>query len=564
MWNEKGKDVAKLPKVCGADIELGNFFLGAEEPAGTGREASRALLREIEGLPLPSPNQACGFGLTGPDQYGRMELGNCEYPAWSATQGSAATYAQFDPQDWGRKFLPSNGGCVYIDLDHLEICLPEIISAWDWVGAYRAMIITARHALREANRLQESNRRIQVLINNSDGRGNSYGGHLNFLITRRAWDNLFLRKMHHLLFLATYQVSSIIFAGQGKVGSENGASPAAYQLSQRADFCQTLFGPQTTFDRPIVNSRDESLCGKNQTNPTECARLHVIFFDSNLAQGACLLKVGVTQIILAMIEAEYINPNLLLDDPVEALTCFSHDPTLKARALTVGGKYLSALELQSLFLEDALRFVSVGGCDGIVPRAGEILHLWEDTLQKLRNREFAALSRRIDWVLKLQIIARALEQQPELSWNSPQILYLDQLYSSLEDSEGLFWTYERNGFVERVVSENQINRFLNNPPEDTRAYARAMLLRYANPEEVDGVDWDSVSFRIRRENYWPNRRTVDLEHPLGHTRNKVEACFRNAESLEEVLDAFDSMEHRSRVQGSTASALQHGGSVVTH
>jgi len=105
MRKAKGsKSAANLPKMCGADIELGNFYLGAEEPAGTGREASRALLREIDGLPLPSLNQVCGTGITGPDQYGHLEIGNWGYPAWSAPQGGAISYGQFNPQDWGRKF----------------------------------------------------------------------------------------------------------------------------------------------------------------------------------------------------------------------------------------------------------------------------------------------------------------------------------------------------------------------------------------------------------------------------------------------------------------------------
>ncbi len=41
-----------LPKLCGADIELGNFIAGTDKAGGTGYEASRALLAEIEGLPI--------------------------------------------------------------------------------------------------------------------------------------------------------------------------------------------------------------------------------------------------------------------------------------------------------------------------------------------------------------------------------------------------------------------------------------------------------------------------------------------------------------------------------
>src|SRR5437016_1224173 len=100
----------RVPKLCGADIELGNFILGLERVSGTGREASRALLREIE---VPYADRG-GYG-------GRLV---------SSAGGYQVAY---DPQDWGRKYLSSNGGCFYIDLDHLECCLPEVLSAYDHV-----------------------------------------------------------------------------------------------------------------------------------------------------------------------------------------------------------------------------------------------------------------------------------------------------------------------------------------------------------------------------------------------------------------------------------------------
>jgi hypothetical protein len=58
---------------------------------------------------------------------------------------------------------PPMAAASYIDLDHLELCLSET---------------------------------IQVLVNNSDGHAHSYGSHLNFLVTRGAWDNI-RRKPHY-------------------------------------------------------------------------------------------------------------------------------------------------------------------------------------------------------------------------------------------------------------------------------------------------------------------------------------------------------------------------------
>jgi proteasome accessory factor A len=521
-----------VPKLCGADVELGNFILGLNGKGRTGFEASRLLLREIDGLPRASMlrSRVC-------------ECAECRGKRRESKSEDKSS--GFNPQDWGRKFLPSNGGCVYIDLDHLEICLPEVMSAYDHVAAWRAMLEVARRALRLANAKLPPELKIQVLVNNSDGGGNSYGSHLNFLVTRRAWENIFNRRIHYLLYLASYQVSSIIFTGQGKVGSENGAPPVAFQLSQRADFFETLMGTQTTFNRPIVNSRDEAHCGReSRWRPGPCAanemaRLHVIFFDSTLAEVASLLKVGVMQIILAMIEAERVNTGLILDDPVEAVVRWSHDLTFKSQAQTMSGRKLTAVELQLLFLEEAKRFVDSGRADGLVPRASEILALWEDTLVKLGEGDHAALARRLDWALKLSILEQAMHDRPGLDWDNPQIKYLDHLYSSLDYREGLYWAYERGGFVERVIGDELPEYFLNNPPEDTRAWARAMLLRRADAEAIEDVDWDGIKFRLQGRRPSFVMRTIEMANPLAFTKEMAGPLFEQAETLEDLLDGLE-------------------------
>jgi proteasome accessory factor A len=514
---------ARLPKLCGADVELGNFVLGLERPGGTGPEASRALLAEIDGVP-DARRHSCQYSL--------------------ATGGGAPFGARVvagNPQDWGRKYLLSNGGCAYIDLDHLELCIPEVLGAHDHVAAWHAMLRVAREALAAANARLPPGLRIQALVNNSDGRSNSYGSHLNFLLTRQAWDDLFHRKLHHMLYLAAYQVSSIVFTGQGKVGAENGAPPVGFQLSQRADFFETLVGTQTTHRRPIVNSRDEPLSGTSATSAAdEMARLHSIFFDNTLCQGAGLLKVGVMQIVLAMIEAGRMNPAVILDEPLDAVVRWSHDPTLRARARLASGQELTAVEVQQVFLEDAREFVATGGCEGIVPRAAEILALWEDTLAKLAAGDLAALAPRLDWVLKLGILRRAMDRHPALGWESPQVRHLDQLYASLDPAEGLHWALARGGHVERVVPEAAVERFVHEPPEDTRAWGRTMLLRAAGRSRVDDADWDSLRLRLERpDGYWPSYRTVELADPLGFTRAATEQIFAEAETFEEVLEALD-------------------------
>ena len=558
-----------LPKVIGYDAEVGNFISGQDGDRDTAKEASRAIIREIRGHAGRDRGRLADCGCDECESDRRAAQRNASRGYYSTVERDGTVTVYVGPGAYGdalhgdavngeagdrdegvrdhdRIFLPENGGCVYIDLDHVELCLPETLSAFDYVACWHAALRILRRALDSANLKLSGGERIHVLVNNSDGEGHSYGSHLNLLISERTRQNIFERRMQYLLYLAAYQVSSIIFTGQGKVSCEEGARDVDYQLSQRADFFEQIVGPQTTHARPIVNSRDEALCGtyEYRRRNTErdgggLARLHVIFFDSTLCQVSTLLKAGVMQIILAMIEAERVNPRLILDDPVAAVKTWSRDTDLRSKMTMCSGRRVTALELQFMFLEEAMRFAGRGGLDGIVPRAAEILDLWADTLDKLRTRDLASLSRRLDWALKLSLLEGLRHDRKDIHWKHPVMKQLDHLYSSLDPEEGLFWTFDAENVVDRVVSEADIARFVSNPPEDTRAWTRAKLLQWAGPQRTAGIDWDYVRCVVRDEFGCLQHRNVDLADPLGFTRKHSKAIFKEGAPLDAVVRALE-------------------------
>jgi proteasome accessory factor A len=524
---------------------LGNYISGLQLRNGTGREASHALIREVSGITGLStrhfencPCERCERRrdelLRAAQRAGTAGTGWGYFVnTYPVLDGMSLAKKNDDPQDHDRRYLAENGGCIYIDLNHLELCLPETRSALDHVACWHAGLRIVRRAMDAANAGQPEGRRVHVLVNNSDGSGNSYGSHLNFLVTRRCWQSIFERKMQYLLFLAAYQASSVVFAGQGKVGSENGAPDVHFQLSQRADYFEQIVGSQTTCNRPIVNSRDEPLCGdydyhRGLSDPFEGnrSRVHVIFYDNTLCHVSTLLKAGVMQIILAMIEAGFVERRLILDDPLAAVRAWSHDPGLRAKASLFSGERVSAVEMQYQFLEEATRFVSRGDCEGIVPDAQLILDTWGDTLALLEQRDVAALSRKVDWALKLTLLEGVMSEHGDLDWAHPAVKRLDHVYSSLDAGEGLYWACERDGHVERVVAEKDISRFESNPPEDTRAWARAMLIRRIGADRIEEMNWDHIRY-IEGDDYWTRRhRTIELPDPLGPGKN----CIENADS----------------------------------
>jgi len=512
-----------VPKLLGADVELGNFVEGGGGVRERGGDrAAWLLLREIDGVPsvaFRAWHVTCESG----DGRGARYRARV---AWDDDEGD-------NPQDRARRFLPGNGGCAYIDLGHLEICTPEVRSALDFVAAHHANLALARAACRAANARLPAGQRVVALANNSDGHDNSWGGHLSTLLSREAYDRVFGDVYPDLLYLAAFQVSSIVFTGQGKVGAENGRPATPYQLTQRGDFFECLVGHQTTHHRPIVNARDEDLCG-GYAGKEDLARLHVIFFDTTLAHVATYLKAGATQIVVAMIEAGAVSPRLILERPIEALTAWGHDPTLGARARLADGREVTAVEHQRLVLADARRFADAGRAD-LIPGAETILALWEDTLERLAGRDLDTLARRLDWVMKLCLLERFLARHRHLTWESPEVKRLDLLFASLDPDEGLYWGLEAAGAVDLLVGAEDIERLRREPPADTRAWSRAMLLRTLGGEATH-VDWDEV--RLGGAGDGTRAATLRLHDPTRFTRDEVTPLLGNASDRDAWVGAI--------------------------
>ncbi len=487
-----------LPILAGGDIELSNFITGSGSSGDTGMVAARLLLSRIEGYPRTERFLAL--------------------PSESGT-------------DLGRRFL-TTGDCAYIDCSKLEIALREVRSARDWVAAWEAMLRLVRRAQAEINSELPRDCRLHVHANNSDG-FNSWGSHIDLLCSRREFENIVhLTLPAHMLYLATFLSSAIVICGQGHVGASRGTPGVDFQLSQRADHINRLIGPGTMSpERSFINTRDESHAMPGQ------ARLHVIPCDSNRQQVANYLKIGTLQILVAMLEAGVLDTSLLLADPLGAVALFSRDPLLEARAETLQGRKMTALELQSSFAENAARFVETGACEGIVPEAAQIVALWSEVLLALGTG--ASLTGRLDWPLKLTILRRAMERDSSLTWQSPELRRLDHIYSSLDDQDSIYQKMLAAGAVEQVISTGEIDRAASAPPDDTRAYTRGKLLELAEPGEVVSVDWSWLRFRIRGRSYWPTYRSVHLADPLAFTRAETEPIFEAATSLENALDTFD-------------------------
>ena len=252
----------------------------------------------------------------------------------------------------------TNGARYYVDHAHPEFSTPECADALQCVLYDKAGERILARSMEAAARALPTGQGIVVYKNNSDRKGNSYGTHENYLMDRQV---PFARVVQHVM---PHFVSRQIYTGAGKVGTEassTGGVEVEFQLTQRADFFEEEVGLETTLKRPIVNTRDEP-----HADAQKYRRLHVIVGDANMAEIATFLKLGVTALVLCMIEDDWFGErDFTLETPVAALRKVSYDVSLQQPLTLAGGSTMTALEMQWEYFDLARKYAEDRGLEAL-------------------------------------------------------------------------------------------------------------------------------------------------------------------------------------------------------
>jgi proteasome accessory factor A len=234
--------------------------------------------------------------------------------------------------------------------------------------------------------------------------------------------------------------------------------------------------------------------------------------------------------ILSMIEDGAISKDLSLRDPVRSIREVSHDLTLERELTMDDGSIRTALQVQSDFLEMALAYTSSRSLD---PVQKDVLQKWQDVIEAL-GRDPMELDSKIDWVIKKRLIEQFMSRK-NLDWGDPQVQMLDLQYHDSRPDKGLYYLLERQGRVERIVSDDEIHHAMYNPPRDTRAFFRGECLR-RYPSEVFGVNWDSISFGLEDESI----KRIMMAEPLKGTSEFVEELLERSDTAAALLENMGS------------------------
>ena len=370
-----------------------------------------------------------------------------------------------------------NGARFYVDHAHPEYSSPETTNPidaviWDQAGD--------RIAQQAADHIAASDGAAEILLykNNTDSKSVSYGAHENYLVARQLD---FEELTEHILGFFT---SRQIITGAGRVGIGSLNQQAGFQISQRADFFEENVGLETTIRRPIVNTRDEP-----HATAEAYRRLHVIIGDANLSQYSTWLRVGMTSLVLSMIELGEL-PLVELAEPVQALQDISHDPTLKTKVLVNGRGWLTAIEIQRIYQHAAQQYIDRYGIDD--QQTVAVVDAWAEVLDLLEH-EPAKLADRLDWVAKYQLL-NGMRTRHGIGWDNARLAMLDLQWADLRKNKGLYFTLVARGAMRTLVTEEQIQHAMSMPPTTTRAWTRGRLIdRYG--AHLAGVSWESVLVR---------------------------------------------------------------------
>jgi len=407
---------------------------------------------------------------------------------------------------WGRSsnvFL-ANGARLYLDVgSHPEYATPECDSLTDLVAHDKAGERILEQLLESAEqRLAEEGIRgdIYLFRNNTDSAGNSYGCHENYLTSRH--DDL----SHYTEVLIPFLVSRQIFAGAGKVMQT--ARGAQFSISQRAEHIWEGVSSATTRSRPIINTRDEPHADSDRYR-----RLHVIVGDTNMSEYATYLKVGSASLLLRMLEdPTVVLRDMTLENPIRAIREIAHDPTCTRRVRLANGREASALDIQSEYLNRALRYADNHELN---PQEKQALGMWEHVIAGI-ERDPLSLDREVDWVTKHNLI-EAYRSRHDLPLSHPRIALLDLQYHDISRSRSVFYKLQDAGLVERIVTDADIEEAVDVPPQTTRARLRGEFIRRAKERKRDyTVDWVHLKLNDQAQ------RTVLCKDPFKAHDERVE------------------------------------------
>jgi proteasome accessory factor A len=414
------------------------------------------------------------------------------------------------------RMLP-NGARLYNDHGHPEYSTPETSDLLTLVAADKAgERIMQSLALKRSDL---TGTLVSLQKNNSDGNGASYGTHESYQALRSVDIEAFIRD------LPAHFATRILYTGAGKTGcEETGVRGVDFQLSQRADFFKVIASVDTLYNRPLVNTRDET-----HDDPSQLRRIHVICGDANLSETATFLKCGTTHLVLRLIEDGVDLTHIALADPLAAIKEISRNPLTLPVLPLKDGNFTTALEVQYALLGLCRRY------EGTDAQTDQVLSTWKKFLDDYAENPLSVADR-ADWAAKFALLTQFAAEEG-VDFNSDIIQSLDIAFHDIDPDAGLHFALLDAGDVQTLVSEDAITVLLEEPPQDSpKAIIRGHIARCLS-DAVISISWDEVTLRLE------SGQNVALRlHPFTHVScERLLAALHGVTTSDALLETLKSI-----------------------
>jgi proteasome accessory factor A len=360
-----------------------------------------------------------------------------------------------------------NGSRAYFDVGHLEIATSEVADHLDLVRYEKAgerIVDLARLKLEDMHGVK-----VSAYKNNTDPDGVSYGSHENYCVDRDVdFPEEFIRAF------VPHLATRIIYTGAGDVVDQNNVlSPCAYLTSE-------LVSGGNLSNTGILHTRDEP-----HADPNKYRRLHIIIGDALMSELAIGLRAFTSCAILDLLEDGKLEDAPTLAEPLRDMwhmvETVAPEEWDSWSFETEEGDHLTPMEVQRYYLNrvDEEDVVETG-------EEQEMFDTWEWILDRFEEGRHDALRPKVEWINRFI----AVNEMVERKGGDPSVeIAAAKQYSEINEGRGTHWQFQKDGKVERLVTDEEIKEAIYEPPE-TRAKARREILdRY----EMGSIDWSEMS-----------------------------------------------------------------------
>jgi proteasome accessory factor A len=132
-----------------------------------------------------------------------------------------------------------------------------------------------------------------------------------------------------------------------------------------------------------------------------------------------------------------------------------------------------------------------------------------------------ACARELDWIIKKELITSYMTRKG-IGFDDQRISMLDLQYHDIRRDRGLYNTLCRQGQVERLFTDAQIDEATAVPPQTTRAKIRSDFIKFANERNKSyDVGWSYLKLNDRYQ------RTILCKDPFKPTDPRVEEMINS-------------------------------------